>query len=260
MKKIAVAQMHSKTLEIANNLAVIKRLVHEAAAQHADIVLLPELCVTGYRADDVFSSLAEPLDGAFVNAFTQLSAENGGIQIYTSVPERNSKGGLPYNTAILVTENGMTAFYRKIHLWGSEVNYFTPGNQLCCAETSIGRAGLMVCFDVSFPEVARAHALGGADALFYTFAFSNPARAYAFDIFTRARALENGCYVAAANMVGVEKDTCFFGSSCIIDPAGNIVADAQNREGVVSADFDLGLLEEVRTRYPYLSCRKHDIY
>lgn len=260
MKKIAVGQMNSKTLDVAYNLDKISGLVNEAASQGAEVIVLPELCASGYRADEAFASIAEPLSGKTVSSLADISRGCGGIYIYTSVAEQNGEGGKPYNTAVLVNGGGALASYRKIHLWGAETEYFSAGSEMCAAQTPLGLTGLMICFDVSFPEAARKHALAGADALFYTFAFANPAREYAFGLLTRARALENGCYVLAANMVGCERGTEFFGASRIIGPAGEELANAGAREGVVCADFDPELLEATRARYPYLAVRRPDTY
>lgn len=252
--------MRTKISDIRYNLSVMEQLVREAADLHADAIVLPELCVTGYRADGEFSELSEPLDGDIVRKLTAISKNNSGIYIYTAIPERDMSGGKPFNSAVLVGADGLVGSYRKIHLWGAETQYFAAGKETRMIDTPFGRAGLMVCFDVSFPELARKHALAGADILLYTFAFANPAREYAFDLLTRTRALENGCYLAAANLIGVEKGTEFFGSSRIVDPAGNVLANAGKDEGVVCADVDFDVLEAIRKKYPYLERRMPDTY
>lgn len=257
---IAVGQMHSDTCEVDKNLSKIGALVKEAAASGARLITLPELCVTGYRADEKFPALAQGLDGEYVRQLRLLSRDNRGIWIYTSIPESAEDGGKPYNTAILVNDRGLAASYRKIHLWGRETEYFRAGNVMTTADSPVGRAGLHICFDVSFPEPARYSALEGADLLMYAFAFGNPKRKYAFDVLTQARALENGCYVMASNLVGAEKDTVFFGGSRILDPAGAELVNVGAGEGVACACLDRELLERVRRQYPYVLKRRKDIY
>lgn len=258
--QIAVGQMHAETCAVNKNLSKMELLVTEAAASGAIVIALPELCVTGYRADDRFSQLGQRLDGEYVKELTRISGNNGGIWIYTAIPEDPGDGGKPYNTGVLVNSQGLAACYRKVHLWGMETAYFRPGNALVTADTPAGRAGLHICFDVSFPECARHSALAGADLLMYVFAFANPERRYAFDALTQARALENGCYVMAANLVEGEKDTQFFGGSRILDPAGVELVNAGRREGVICAAMGSARLKAVRTKYPYLSRRRAEIY
>lgn len=257
---IAVGQMHSDSCKVDKNFLKIETLVKEAADSGAKLIALPELCVTGYRADERFSVLAQSLDGEFVRQLRRLSHDNQGIWIYTSIPESTENGEKPYNTAVLVNDRGVAAKYRKIHLWGRETEFFRAGDVLMMADTPAGKAGMHVCFDVSFPEPARCSALAGADLLMYVFAFSNPKRKYAFDALTQTRALENGCYVMASNLVGIEKDTEFFGSSCILDPAGIELANMGTQEGVACACLDRELLRKAREQYPYIIKRRADIY
>ena len=257
---LAVGQMHAETCNVDKNLLTTEAMVQEAAAKGAGIIALPELCITGYRADERFSVLSQSLDGEYIQQLQRISRENQGIWIYTAIPEAAPDGGLPYNTGVLVNSQGLAASYRKLHLWGMETRFFRPGSAMVTADTPAGKAGLHICFDVSFPEPARFSALEGADLLMYVFAFANPARKYAFDALTQTRALENGCYLMAANLVGDEKGTAFFGGSRILDPAGSELANLGSREGVVCAPMDPSLLAQVRTRYPYLSCRRKDLY
>lgn len=257
---IAVGQMHSDTCQVDKNLSKIEAMVQEASHSGASLIVLPELCVTGYRADEKFRELALPLREGYAGELCRISRENRGICIYTAVPEDAEDGGKPYNTAVLIQGGELTAHYRKIHLWGTETEYFRAGSTMVTADTPVGRAGLHICFDVSFPEAARYSALSGADLLMYTFAFANPKRKYAFDALTQARALENGCYAIASNMVGCERGTDFFGGSRILDPAGAEHANLGREEGVACARFSRELLRNVRTRYPYLEKRRSDVY
>ncbi len=259
-KILAVGQFHAETCHVEKNLSKMEELVKQAAAAGAELLVLPELCATGYRADEAFLQLAQPLNGTLVSALTQMSKENHGVWIYTTIPEKAEVTAKPYNTAVLVNANGLTAAYRKIHLWGRETSFFSAGSRLVTVQTPFGKAGLHVCFDVSFPEPARFSAIDAAGLLFYTFAFANPKRRYAFDLLIRTRALENGCFVAASNLTGSEKDTQFFGGSKIVDPAGNVLAEMNEEEGVITAAIDEELLETTRAAYPYLERRRPDAY
>lgn len=257
---IAVGQMHADTCRVDKNLLKMGSMVQEAADCGAKLIALPELCVTGYRADEAFGSLSQSLQGEYIQELRRLSARNNGIWIYTAIPEAAQDGGKPYNTGVLVNDRGVAASYRKIHLWGMETEYFRAGNALVTADTPVGRAGLHICFDVSFPEPARHSTLAEADLLMYVFAFANPKRRYAFDVLTQARALENGCYVMASNLVGNEKDTVFFGGSRILDPAGIELVNLGDQEGIACAPLDSQVLADIRGRYPYIEKRRKDIY
>ena len=259
MAIVAVGQMNSKPLDITSNLEKMESLVSEAARGSAELILLPELCLTGYRADEAFARLAQPLTGEYTQELSRIS-KSYGVQIYTSIPEKNEDGEKPYNTAVLVDSSGVVASYSKLHLWANETVYFSPGKKLKMTRTPAGLAGMMICFDVCYPETARTYALNGADLMMYTFAFGNPARKYVFDNMTQARAIENTCYVLAANMIGQEKNTIFFGESCIIDPLGSRIACCGDEEGVVCAPIDLSLLDATRENYPYLARRRADRY
>lgn len=260
MSRLSVGQMHSITGDIERNIDKISFLVGEAARQDAKMIMLPELAVTGYRADEKFDILAQTLDGSIVGELARISGAHGGIWIYTTIPEKNGLGGKPYNTGVLVNSEGLQASYRKIHLWSREPDFFSPGTLSARAQTPVGKAGLMICFDISYPEIARVNALCGCDLLLYSMAFSPRPREYALDLFSRTRALENVCFSAVSNHTGLEKDTEFFGSSRIISPDGQILAQLKQEEGVVSAEIDHSILQELRARYPYLSCRKPTAY
>lgn len=256
MSIAAVGQMNSRTLDIDYNLAKIRSMVKEASNLSAELILLPELCLTGYRADEKFSELAQPLGGSFTQELSRISRSNNGIYIYTAIPEKDSNGGKPYNTAVLVGPSGVLASYQKIHLWSNETKYFSQGRHLEMADTPMGPAGMLICFDMCFPEAARNYALNGAEILLYSSACGNLTRRYVFDTMTQARSMENTCYALNANMVGTEKDTEFCGGSCIFDPYGNRIACCDEKEGIACAEIDQNFLTAARDKYPYLKKRR----
>jgi len=141
-------------------------------------------------------------------------------------------------------------------LWGTENQRFAKGPADYATTFDIGfcKVGLQICYEIGFPEPARIMTLNGADIMIYTAAFGQ-ARLYAWDLASRARALENGCYVIAANRSGVERnETVFAGSSRIVGPQGNILSLAADNEDnqVIVAEIDLAKVDEQRSAIPYL--------
>lgn len=250
MCKIAVGQMCCQTGNIELNLEKINNFSIQAVREGAQLIVFPELAVHGYRMDGDFTKVAEKMDGGTVTKLKKISKDCG-IWMYITVPEEK-KGGLPYNTAVLISPQGLEATYRKIHLWKKEKEFFSPGNRNRRALTPVGMAGLMICFDISYPEPARTHASQGCDVLLYSMAFSPVWRGYALDLFSRTRALENGCFAVISNHTGLEEDTLFAGNSCVVAPDGKVLDKMNMEEGIICTELDQRLLKETREQYPYL--------
>lgn len=260
MSILAVAQMASKTGDYETNLAKMDSFAAKAAGEGARLLLLPELCASGYRVDEDFPRLAQGLDGDVVKELVHI-AKSRKLWLYTSIPESRGEGEKPYNTAVLVNGEGLVSHYRKVHLWGMETRYFAAGDAFVQADTPLGKAGLLVCFDLSFPEAARANTLRGAELLLYSMAFSPSSRLYAMHAFAQCRALENICPVAIANMVGMEKNSDFFGGSLIVAADGKVAAVCQGKEeGMVCAEASLPATLALRDSYPYFKARRPDLY
>ncbi|MDW7660591.1 MAG: carbon-nitrogen hydrolase family protein [Bacillota bacterium] len=261
MPKLAVGQFNSYTGCKEKNLEKIEWLTQEATSNGANLIVLPELSISGYRVDEKFIEIAETLNnGESIKELSRISSENNGIWIYTTIPELNTTEEKPYNTAIMVNSEGLVAYYRKVHLWGNEFNYFSAGNKTMVVDTPIGKVGMLVCFDISFPEISRTVALQSCEVLLYSMAFSPDSRKYALDLFSRTRALENGCYVGVSNHVGREKDTDFFGGSQIVNPDGKVLDKIDQDEGIIICEIDNEFLLDTRKRYPYLNKRSPDAY
>jgi len=258
MAQMAVVQMNSITAEIDRNLKKAGDFIAAAAAKGAQLVVLPELFATGYRVDDYFSELAEPPDGKTVQLMAE-SAGRYGLWIAGTFPEKNPNSDKPFNTMFMVNKDGLAAAYRKVHLWGNEPKYFTPGNKLTAWRTPVGRIGMLICYDISFPEPARAHAVAGADLLLYAMAFGPAKREYALKSLATTRALENTCYVGIANRTGTERESVFCGQSRIVAPDGSTVVSLGEEEAVAVAEIDLSLIAECREKYPYLKDRSEEV-
>lgn len=174
------------------------------------------------------------------------------VYLVGSMLERSKVRGVVYDTAVVVGPNGLIGSYQKNYLWQTENLRFAEGKDYQVFQLDFSTLGVQICYEIGFPEGARKLTLQGADILVYPSAFAKE-RSYAWDIATRARALENGLFVIAANRSGVEKDdTEFAGLSRIIDPQGKVLAEAENEYDVIIALIDLTKVEKQRKAIPYL--------
>ncbi len=262
--------------------------VRDAAKQGAQIVCLPELFRAQYfcqREDTALFDIAEPIPGPSTEALSLVAKEEG-VVIIASLFERRA-AGLYHNTAALLESDGsLLGTYRKMHIPDDplyyEKYYFTPGDKGFRAwDTSVGRVGVLVCWDQWYPEGARLTALRGANLLFYPTAIGwhpsekaehGVAQHDAWKTIQRSHAIANGVYVAVANRVGHEQGDVrgnrvegagleFWGGSFICDPFGRVLAEASHdKEEILIAEMDLALLEDQRRNWPFLRDRRVDAY
>ena len=233
------------------NLRKAGELVEQAIQAGAKLIVLPELFNTGYRVEERDVEMAETIPGPTVDWMKDLSRR---YQVYlvAAILEQGKSKGLVYDTAVLVGPEGLLGTYRKTHLWDAEAVRFTKGDAFPVFQTELGNIGLQICYEVGFPEGARVLTLQGADIILYPSAFGK-ARGYAWKIATRSRALENGAYVIAANRTGTEKEvTEFGGGSCIVNPWGDVIAEASQDNEVIVSEIDLQEVIDQRRRLPYL--------
>src|ERR687893_1312795 len=226
MVRIALAQLSPHLREPEANIDTVRRVV----AQHpeADLIAFPELFLSGYTVTDV-DELAVRQDAPELESLADVAREHS-TALIVGAAERVSDGVA--NSAICVDERGdLVAVYRKVQLYGGdESDAFVAGDELLVVELCGVKVGLMICFDVEFPEVARALARAGAELLVTISANMEP---FGNDhaVFTSARALENGLPHAYVNQVGPgEKNLTFVGGSTVVSPDGEIYAQAGSLE------------------------------
>ena len=256
--KVASIQFDTLLGSVPENLDKAERLIDDALASGAQLIVLPELFNTGYRLDDHYGQYAESIPGPSVERISAV-AQREKIYLVGCIAEKDPSTGHIFDTAFLTGPEGFVGAYRKIHLWGQEPNYFHTGPVFPVFQTPWCKIGLLICYDVGFPEAARCLALAGAEMILLPSAFGMP-RLYAWDLATRSRALENGCYLIAANRIGREKDSEFCGHSRVVDPQGNVIVDAGLQETVIAADVDISEVHQQRERIPYLRDRRPDLY
>lgn len=281
--KIGIVQQHN-TSNIDDNKDRLALKVRTLAEKGADLVVLQELHNSLYFCQeecvDVFD-LAEPIPGPSTDFFGRL-AEECGVVLVTSLFEKRAPG-LYHNTGVVLERDGSIAGqYRKMHIPDDpayyEKFYFTPGDQgFEPIDTSVGRLGLMVCWDQWYPEGARLMALAGADILIYPTAIGTEStdpqdeqqrQLDAWCIVQRGHAVANGLPVVAVNRVGYEEDPSgrtggitFWGHSFVAGPQGEILTQlsgTEEQEQVV--DVDLHRSEKVRRWWPFLRDRRIDQY
>ena len=267
--RVACVQMTSRA-DKAANLETAQRLVAQAAATGADVVVLPEKWnAIGDAA--LYHATAEPLDGGESVAAMSTWARTHGITLVGgSIAERREGREKLSNTSLVFDSDGeIVATYRKIHLFDVEVGGVVyreseaeePGDEAVVAEAEDWKLGLSVCYDVRFPELYRIIALEGAQVVTVPAHFTTPTGKDHWHVLLRARAIENQLYVVAAAQIG---DTLpgkpAYGRSLIVDPWGLVLAQAPDEETVISAELDRAHLEGIRAKLPSLANRQANAY
>ncbi|RPE45428.1 putative amidohydrolase [Streptomyces sp. Ag109_O5-1] len=257
--RTALLQSSGRPGSTVENLKVLDEAAGRAAAAGAALLVAPEMFLTGYAIGDDIARLAEPADGDSADAIAEL-AHRHGLAIVYGYPERD--GDAVHNSAQLISADGIRlANYRKSHLFGGfEADHFTAGDQpVVQAELGGLTVGIMICYDVEFPELVRAHALAGTDLLLVPTANMHPFQLVAESL-VPVRAWENQMYVAYANRVGHEGEFEFFGLSTLAGPDGVARTRAGRGEELVIADVDPAFLAASREANPYLKDRRPGLY
>lgn len=257
--RTALLQSSGQPGDVPANLAVLEEAAGRAAATGAGLLVCPELFLTGYAIGDDVPRLAEPADGDSAHAIAGIARRHGLAVLY-GYPERD--GDVLYNSAQLITADGtVAANYRKTHLFGCfEKDWFTPGDRpVVQAELGGIRIGVMICYDVEFPENVRAHALAGTDLLLVPTAQMHPFQFVAESV-VPVRAFENQLYVAYVNRTGPEGEFEFVGLSALVGPDGVARARAGRGDELVTGDVDPALLAASREANPYLRDRRPGLY
>lgn len=228
------------------------------AQSAAEFVMLPELWVQGGFAFPTFPESAESITGPAVTAL-QAAAKEAAVWLHGgSLVTRDDDGKLR-NTAIVISPTGeLVTKYAKRHLFGfsgGETTVLTAGDDLVTVDLPWGRAGLSICYDLRFPEMYRA--LLDLGSKFFLIPSAWPERRIAhWSLLTRARAVENQCFVISCNGVGVQGDTVLGGRSVIVDPWGAVLAEGGDDEEVLTCDLDIETIDKTREIFPVLKDRR----
>jgi deaminated glutathione amidase len=267
--RIACVQLNASG-EKADNIERMEALVARAAATGADIVVLPEKW-NGIGSAEFLREVAEPLDGGeTVEAMGEWARRHGITLVGGSIAERREGREKLSNTCVVFDSGGeIAAVYRKIHMFDVEVGGHLyreseseePGDGPATCEAEGWRLGLTLCYDVRFPELYRILALEGAELVTVPAAFTLYTGKDHWELLLRARAVENQCFIAAANQWGTHAEgKAAYGRSLIVDPWGVVLAQAADEDGVIAAEIDRGHMERVRRSLPSLANRQPAAY
>jgi predicted amidohydrolase len=260
--KIAVGQM-SVSPEKEINLTTIEELVSQAFEAGAKLILLPESCMyASAEPPGPLNGVAEAIDGPFVSALKRF-ANLYSICIVAGIFESSVDASRVYNTVVVIDEDGVLKdSYRKIHLYdafGMKESDRVMAGDGATLVFQVGSLtfGVMTCYDLRFPELARYLAFQGAQAILLPVAWqTGPMKESHLEILTRARAIENNLYMVVAAQVGV--NCC--GNSMVVDPMGVIQASVANNECILVSELRQQRVEEVREYSPTLQNRRADVY
>ncbi len=271
MREITVAtvQMRPKLGEAEDNLVKMSETIAKIASQQkVDLIVFPELITSGYELGVRFTELAQRVPGPTINLIAQRANEYG-VYIAFGMVTKEKVESVLYNSAILVGPDGeLLDVYNKIHLRGEERMAFREGFKLPIIPTEVGNIGLMIGYDLAFPEVARSLALDGADIVCVC-ANWEAANIDEWKTYVRARAYENSIFVAAANRIGEDVTLTFGGESMIVGPRGHIHASltaetdpktGEPLEGFAVARIDLDEVRKNREEFQFIQNRQPAVY
>jgi omega-amidase len=254
--KAAAVQFTIALGDINANLAHVREALQRLARDGVELAVLPEMWSCGFAYKEL-NSLAQRTP-ELLRELESLSREHGMV-IVGSLPEAH--GDKVFNTAYLLDRGRLAGSYRKLHLFSlmGEDRSLDSGDAVLVAQTSIGKVGVMICYDLRFPELARRLTLEGAEIIVVPGEWPKPREEH-WRILLRARAIENQLFVVAANTCGTVGKLDFFGASLIIDPKGEILAQGGYQSCEPTAVLVAAEMENWRTSITCLKDRRPDCY
>ena len=262
--KTAIVQFKASTKK-EDNLKKILSYISKAASKNATLCAFPEFMMfytNSTQTPKQLANLAETINGNFITTIANAAKEKQ-IQIIGSFYEKSRKKDRVYDTSFIIDKSGkIISTYRKIHLYDAlgfkESDKMISGSKIVKpVDTSIGKIGMMICYDLRFPEMSRSLAVAGAEVLVAPSAWvkGNMKEEHWITI-NKTRAIENGCYMIAPDQVG----NIYCGRSLVVDPYGKILLDMKKRQGISFVNIDLNNVKQTRKVLPLLKNRRTDIY
>ena len=258
--KISCIQMDVQLGAPEENHAKAEQLIRTAAKEKPDVILLPELWDVGFFPKENLKALADP-DCSRVESHMGALAKELGINIVAGSVACLRRGAV-YNTACVFDRQGqLLARYDKTHLFSpmGEDNYFAKGDHICRFRMDGHDVGILICYDIRFPELTRAMTVPGLELLFMVSQWPD-VRVPHLRVLTQARAIENQMYLACCNACGRAGDTQYGGNSSIVDPWGQVLAQAGENQEIITADCDFAVTEKIRASMHIFADRRPDLY
>lgn len=262
--KVALAQMNCYRADKKRNIEKMGKIITEATKEKADLVIFPELSLTGYVVRDEIYNLAETIPGPSTEVMGKIAKKTGAYIVF-GMPELSEKTKATiYNSAVLVGPEGFVGKYRKMHLPTHSVfeekRYFRQGYEAVALTTKLGKIGLIICYDIFFPELSRLTRLKGAQ-LIVCISASPAVRKAFFEALTIARAIENAAFLAYVNLVGIENGLQFWGGSRLVGPDGKVLTQAKyDEEDLVMCDVSYSDIKPVEAFVPTLKDLRPELF
>ena len=262
--KAAVVQFKASTKK-ETNLKKIISYIEKAASKNATLCAFPEFMMfytNSSQTPKQLAALSETINGNFVKTIAKAAKENH-IQVVGSFYEKSRKKDRVYDTSFVIDKSGkVISTYRKIHLYDAlgfrESDKMASGSKIAKpVKTTIGKIGMMICYDLRFPEMSRSLAAAGSEILVAPSAWvkGNMKEEHWITI-NKTRAIENGCYVIAPDQVG----NIYCGRSLVVDPYGKVLLDMKKKQGIGYVKIDLKKVKHTRKVLPLLKNRRTDVY
>ena len=262
--KVAIIQFRASTNKEIN-LKKIITYISKASSKNATLCAFPEFMMfytNSLQTPKQLANLAETINGNFINTIAAAAKQNK-IQVVGSFYEKSEKQNRVYDTAFVINKSGkVISTYRKIHLYDAlgfkESDKMISGSKITKpVKTSIGKIGMMICYDLRFPEMSRSLAVAGSEVLIAPSAWvKGDMKEEHWITINKTRAIENGCYVISPDQVG----NIYCGRSLVVDPYGKILLDMKKKQGINFVDIDLNNVKQTRKILPLLKNRRTDIY
>jgi len=264
VSKVAIVQFKA-SIHKNQNLQKILNYIDKASIKDAELCAFPEFMMFYTPASQTpskLASLAETINGNFVSTISK-SAKQNSIQIIGTFYEKSKKKNRVYDTSFLINKFGkVVSTYRKIHLYDAlgfrESNKMVPGSKIVKpSKTSVGKIGMLICYDLRFPEMSRILASSGSEILVAPSAWvKGKNKEEHWITINKTRAIENGCYVIAPDQVG----NIYCGRSLVVDPQGKILLDMKKRQGISFVNIFVDKVKKTRKVLPLLKNRRTDVY
>lgn len=259
---IAMAQVESVLGEVEVNLQKLKKYISDAAKSGVELVVFPELVLTGYNLELLGSRVSEfAKKSSYAIKELQNAANEHNIAVVTGLSMEKEVPGIVYNSAIVIDANGeLLGSYDKVNAFGLERFYYRKGSQFPIFTLKNGfKFGVMICYDAGFPEVARILALKGAEAIICPAAWRSEDDYY-WDLNLKSRGMDNLIPVVGVNRVGTEHSLSFFGGSKVINSKGHVISEMNDEEGIQVVRLDLDEYLETRKTFQHMMDLRTELY